>query len=208
MAQPGEDLNTDFEIESLPPKQEHLIRCAYRVMGEKGMNRLSLQDVADEAGVSKAILPYYFASKENLMLLTMRWVLTRVAKRIRRAVSETDGAESKVGAMLDAIFIDPDSNRNFYLVFFDFIGYAARSDRFGDVGATFQEVMGGLYAEIISAGRDEGTFTVSDTREAATVVRAILDGLFTQWLLEENADAEHSRYRETCERATLAYLTA
>ncbi|WP_119068441.1 TetR/AcrR family transcriptional regulator [Rubrobacter indicoceani] len=208
MTRSGEELHTNFEVESLPPKQEHLIRAAYRVMGEKGMNRLSLQDVADEAGVSKAILPYYFASKENLMLTTMRWVLARVARRIRRVVGEAEGAEAKVGAMLDAIFIDPDSNRNFYLVFFDFIGYAARSDRFGDVGTTFQEVMGGLYAEIIEIGRNEGTFSVTDTREAATVVRAILDGLFTQWLLEENADAEHRRYRETCERATLAYLTA
>ncbi|MDQ4064259.1 MAG: TetR family transcriptional regulator, partial [Actinomycetota bacterium] len=61
--------------EVLPPKQAHLIRSAYKVMGEKGINHLSLQDVADEAGVSKAILPYYFDSKENLILLTMRWVL-------------------------------------------------------------------------------------------------------------------------------------
>ena len=58
--------------ESLAPKQARLIRSAYKVIGEKGLNRLSWQDVADEAGVSKAILPYYFDSKENLILLTMR----------------------------------------------------------------------------------------------------------------------------------------
>ncbi len=33
-----------------------------------------------------ADLPYYFDSKENLTLLTMRWVLARVAQRIREAV--------------------------------------------------------------------------------------------------------------------------
>jgi AcrR family transcriptional regulator len=71
------------EGEALAPKQARLIRSAYKVMGEKGLRHLSLQDVADEAGVSKAILPYYFESKENLILLTMRWVLARVAGRIR-----------------------------------------------------------------------------------------------------------------------------
>ena len=107
------------EGEALAPKQAHLIRSAYKVMGEKGLSRLSLQDVADEAGVSKAILPYYFASKENLILLTMRWVLARVAQRIREAIEEVEGAEAKVSAMVDAIFMNPESNRRFYLVFFD-----------------------------------------------------------------------------------------
>ncbi len=70
---------SDHDSEALGPKEAHLIRSAYKVMGEKGLSHLSLQDVADEAGVSKAILPYYFESKENLILLTMRWVLARVA---------------------------------------------------------------------------------------------------------------------------------
>src|SRR5215213_7018430 len=90
--------------EALAPKQAHLIRSAYKVMGEKGLNHLSLQDVADEAGVSKAILPYYFESKENLILLTMRWVLARVARRIHEAIDEVEAAEEKVSAMIDAIF--------------------------------------------------------------------------------------------------------
>lgn len=41
---------SDHDSEALAPKQAHLIRSAYRAMGEKGMNGLSLQDVADEAG--------------------------------------------------------------------------------------------------------------------------------------------------------------
>ena len=197
-----------LEVEALPPKQERLVRSAYKVMGEKGMNNLSLQDVADEAGVSKAILPYYFSSKENLMVTTMRWVLARVARRIREAMSRAEGAEEKVSAMMDAIFIDPASNRGFYLVFFDFLGHAARTDRFGDVGATFQEIVTGLYAEVVRLGREEGVFRVGDTREAATVVRALIDGLFTQWVLERDWERTHARYRSLCERAVLSYLTS
>ena len=41
---------SDHYSEALAPKQAHLIRSAYRVMGEKGINGFSLQDVADEAG--------------------------------------------------------------------------------------------------------------------------------------------------------------
>jgi AcrR family transcriptional regulator len=202
----SEILTPGREVESLAPKQAHLIRSAYKVMGEKGMNKLSLQDVADEAGVSKAILPYYFESKENLTLITMRWVLARVAERIRAAINEVEGAEEKVSAMVDAIFVSPESNRRFYLVFFDFLGYAARNDRFADVGATFHEICNGLYAEVVELGRKESVFRVSDARAGATVVRALVDGLFTQWVQEREWETTHTRYREACKCSILTYL--
>jgi TetR/AcrR family fatty acid metabolism transcriptional regulator len=192
--------------EALAPKQAHLIRSAYKVMGEKGLNHLSLQDVADEAGVSKAILPYYFDSKENLILLTMRWVLARVARRIREAIDQVEGAEEKVSAMVDAIFVGAESNRRFYLVFFDFLGYAARNDRFADVGATFHEICNGLYAEVVRSGQEEGVFHRRDPREAATVVRALVDGLFTQWVQDRDWEKSHAACRELCKRSILTYL--
>lgn len=199
---------SDHDSEALAPKQAHLIRSAYKMMGEKGLSHLSLQDVADEAGVSKAILPYYFDSKENLILLTMRWVLARVAQRIREAIDEVEGAEKKVSAMVDAIFVSPESNRRFYLVFFDFLGYAARNDRFADVGATFHEICNGLYAEVIRVGQEEGVFHKRDAREGATVVRALVDGLFTQWIQDRSWEKSHAECRELCKRSILTYLTA
>ena len=209
MAQPDTLIQvSDRDGDSLAPKQAHLIRSAYKVMGEKGLGRLSLQDVADVAGVSKAILPYYFESKENLILLTMRWVLARVAQRIREAIGRADNAEAKVSAMIDAIFVSGESNRRFYLVFFDFLGYAARNDRFADVGATFHEICNGLYAEVVRAGQHEGVFNDTDAREAATVVRALVDGLFTQWIQDKDWEKTHAEYREICKRSVLAYLTA
>lgn len=199
---------SDRDGEALAPKQAHLIRSAYKVMGEKGLSRLSLQDVADEAGVSKAILPYYFESKENLTLLTMRWVLARVAERIRKAIEEVETAEEKVSAMVEAIFVSPESNRRFYLVFFGFLVHAARNERFGDVSATFHEICNGLYAEVVRAGQEEGVFHTTDPREGAVVVRALVDGLFTQWIQDRNWENTHTEYRELCKRSLLTYLTA
>ena len=199
---------SDRDGEALSAKEAHLVRSAYKMMGQKGMGGLSLQDVADEAGVSKAILPYYFSSKENLILLTMRWVLARVAQRIREAIAEAEGAEAKAKAMIDAIFVGPESNRRFYLVFFDFLGYAARNDKFADVGATFHGICNGLYAEVVRLGQEEGVFNGTDAREAATVVRALVDGLFTQWIQDKGWEKTHAEYREVCKRSVLAYLTA
>lgn len=197
----------DRDGESLAPKQAYLIRSAYKVMGEKGLSRFSLQDVADEANVSKAILPYYFESKENLILLTMRWVLARVAQRIRESIDEVETAEEKVSAMVDAIFVGPESNRRFYLVFFDFLIHAARNERFGDVSSTFHEICNGLYAEVVRSGQEERVFNKTEASEAAAVVRAMVDGLFTQWVQDRDWEQSHDKYREVCKRSILTYLT-
>lgn len=192
--------------EDLNSKQEHLIRHTYRLIGSKGMHRTTLQDVADSAGVSKAVIVYYFKSKDNLVLRTMKWVLARVAQRIRRAIARADSPEDKIKAMIGSIFIDAKRNRNFYLAYTDLIDYAARKDDFQDLSTTFRSVVNSLYADIIRSGLEDGSFKASDADTAATVVRAVIDGLFLQWLQEEAWRSLHPSYKETCTRAVLAYL--
>src|SRR5437764_13256429 len=119
--------------DELSPKVVHLIRSTYTMMGRQGVHGLNLQDVADDAGVSKAILFYYFASKETLILTTMRWVLARVARRIRDSVARAGSAHDNVLAMIDAIFVGPEANRLIYLSFIDMIAYAASYYKIGDL---------------------------------------------------------------------------
>lgn len=192
--------------QALTDKHIHLLRSTYRVLAQRGLQQLSLQHVAAQAGVSKGILLYYFGSKENLILATMRWVLGRVAERIRSAVFKAATTEEKVTAMLDAIFIDPKANRDFYLVLLDLLSTAARLDRFDQINATFRTTVNAVYAHIIEQGIRQGTFHITDATEAAAVVRGIIDGLFLQWLQEADREALHARTRETCKRAVLAYL--
>ena len=192
--------------EDLSPRQVELVRSTYRVMGERGVHEVSLQEIAQVAGVSKATLLYYFKTRENLILATMRWVLLRVAHRIREALATAASAEAKIRAMMDAIFIQPEANRRFYLIYLDTLGYAVRLDRFSRMSATFRAIVNGLYADVIRLGVQEGAFRVADVEEAAAAVRALIDGYFIQWLQEEDWRGRHAAYKQACTQAVLAYL--
>jgi len=187
--------------------QIHIIRSAYRVMGEKGVYRVPLQDIADAAGVSKSVLLYYFKSKENLVLTVMRWVLDQIAERIRASVSQVNSAEERIRLMIDTIFSDPVQNRRFYLTYIGLIDHAASFDSFGRLSATFRSTVNAIYAEVIRDGQERGAFKVGDVAEAATVVRAIIEGLYIQWLQEEDWKRLHSWYKRACLAAVLTYLT-
>lgn len=191
--------------EDLAQPQEALVRAAYRLIGSKGIERTTLQDIADAAGVSKALAVYYFKTKENILLAAIRWVLGRVAERMTGVVDSVETPEEKVHAMVDAIFVDPRRNRDFYLAYTALIGEAARNERFNELNVTFRSIMNVTYADLIRSG--EGTvFVVDSAEEAAMGVRALIDGLFMQWLEESDWIALHDRYKARCARAILRYL--
>jgi TetR/AcrR family transcriptional regulator, fatty acid metabolism regulator protein len=193
-------------LESLAPTQLRIVRSAYKVMGMAGGASFSLQEVADDAGVSKALLIYHFKSKEGLALAALEWALKRVAERIVRAIDPIETAERKVEVMLDAIFARADQNRHFYLVYAELLGHAARLESYGAVATTFHETVNAMYAEVAALGMREGVFTRRDSQEAAVAMRALIDGMFLQWLLERDWRGTHAAYRALCKQAILAYL--
>ncbi|MFV1960672.1 MAG: TetR/AcrR family transcriptional regulator [Acidimicrobiia bacterium] len=194
--------------QDLSRKQIHLIRTTYRAISEKGSHRVSLQEIADRAGVSKGIILYHFTTKDRLMLQTMEWVLRLNAERIRKAIATETNPRQKVLAMIEVIFRNADANRRFYLTYLDLLDHAARVAEFGKLSATFRSIVNALYADVIQSGVSEGVFVVESVDEAAYTLRAIVDGLFLQWLQETNWKSLHPRYREICERSVLTYLRA
>ena len=184
-------------------KQEELLRLAYRLMATKGMHRMTLQDVADAAGMSKANVVYHYKTKEDLVLRAMQWVLERVTVRIVDATSSATGRDAKIRAMIDAIFVDPQRNRNFYIVYAELIAHSSRNGRFAELNSWFREIVTGQYAAVIGSTTRRSKKAVA---EAAMVVRALIDGLFLQWLEEPDWEARHSEYKDLCVRSIITFL--
>jgi TetR/AcrR family transcriptional regulator, fatty acid metabolism regulator protein len=189
--------------ETFSLRQEEVLRVAYRLMATKGMHRMTLQDVADAAGMSKANVVYHYKTKENLVLTTMQWVLERVAARVVEATSSAVGRDEKIRAMIDAIFLDPQRNRTFYIVYAELIAHSSRNGRFAELNGWFREIVTGQYASVI--GSTDGR-SKKDVAESAMVVRALIDGLFLQWLEEPDWKARHTAYKDLTVRSIIAFL--
>lgn len=192
----------------LTPKKIHIIRTTYEAISDKGTHRVSLQEIAHRAGVSKGIILYHFSTRERLLLQTMEWVLQRNAARIRKALATESTPRRQVLVMIRVIFRDAAANREFYLTYLEFLDHAARVDEFGKLHDTFHTIVNKLYSDVIERGVSQGVFTVVDVDEAVQTVRAIVDGLFIQWLQETNWRLLHPHYQEICERSVLTYLRA
>jgi AcrR family transcriptional regulator len=184
-------------------KQEEVLRLAYRLMATKGMHRMTLQEVADAAGMSKANVVYHYKTKEDLVLTVMQWVLGRVADRVGAATASAKGRDAKIRAMIDAIFLDPKRNRNFYIVYAELIAHSSRNGRFAELNGWFREIVTGQYAAVIGSTTRRSKKAVT---ESAMIVRALIDGLFLQWLEEPEWEARHEEYKNLCVRSIIAFL--
>jgi len=191
----------------LSPREEALVRSAYKVMSRQGGHRLSLQDIADEAGVSKGLVLYHFKSKDRLFLTTMRWALVRTAERIRARLAATSEPTEAVAALVEAIFVDPERNHEFTLVYLDLVEHAARVPSFGELSAVTHEIINGLYAEVIADGAARGVFDVDDVDDAAAAMRAYIEGTLLTWL-QDDWRTTHEHHRARCEAGLLRLLGA
>lgn len=62
--------------------QEKILEAARAVFLEKGMDGARMQDIADRAGINKALLHYYFRNKEKLFETVFQEAATRFFPRV------------------------------------------------------------------------------------------------------------------------------
>lgn len=194
--------------ETLSPRAYDLVRSAYQVIARQGSHRLSLQDVADEAGVSKGMVLYYFKSKEHLFLVTMRWALERAAARVRRRVAGAAGPGELIDALVDAVFVGPEQDRDFSLLYLDLIEHTARVPSFEPLSGMAHEIINGLYEEVVRDGVAAGGLRVEDPVAAAAAMRALIDGTFLTWLQRDDWRAAHPEFKALCHHGLRTLLGA
>lgn len=182
-------------------RRSQLLRTVYRVMARDGVHRVPLQKIAEEAGVSKGLLLYHFASKDAMVLEAMQWVLEATAARIRRHIGHAEGTDQILGAILDAIWIEPEANRDFIRFYLDGVEHQARSPRFEEFGDRGRAVINGLYEQVIRDGIEQGCFTVEDAEAAAIQMRGIVEGIFLQWLQRSDWRESHEAHKKLCREA-------
>lgn len=63
--------------------EERIYEAARKVFVRKGMDGARMQEIADEAGMNKALLHYYFRSKENLFKAVFKDIFTTFFDKVR-----------------------------------------------------------------------------------------------------------------------------
>jgi AcrR family transcriptional regulator len=181
--------------------EEAILAATLRLLAARGIERMSLDLLADEVGIAKSSILWHFGSKEELLLRVAERVFDEVARGPAQAIlalptfAERGAATWRFYA--ESVRQRPELRRIIlYLIFESAEGRP-------ELRARLQE----LYRrqrELFEAGF-RGTRAGSDAatrRRIATISIAALDGLFLQWLLDPDAvdlDSMHQELRRLAE---------
>ena len=85
--------------------EEKILEAAKNVFVSKGMEGARMQEIADEAGINKALLHYYFRSKERLFEAIFSEIIKFAFPKITRIVLSEEPVITKIEQIIDA-YID------------------------------------------------------------------------------------------------------
>jgi TetR/AcrR family transcriptional repressor of bet genes len=87
-----------------PVRRKALISAAIDTIHDRGMGQVTMGEIARRAGVSAALAHHYFGGKDQLLLATMRHLLTELGEEIQTRLSQAKTPEGRLSAVIRGNF--------------------------------------------------------------------------------------------------------
>ncbi len=91
--------------------RQRILDEAARLFVKNGYNGISMREIAQASGVSKAGLYYHFLDKEDLFLVILRGYLDRLSNALEKIFQEGGSTRHQVQRVVEAIFAEPPEER-------------------------------------------------------------------------------------------------
>lgn len=139
------------------PRREEILATAIRAFSAKGYGQVSLQEVADEMGITKAAIYYYFKQKQDILGEALTRAGVALAESVRTIAGRDDlTPRMRVHAMLAAHVRNLLSHRALYSVYFSDISQVDARRR--EAMLKEERMYARTFSEAIEAGIESGEF--------------------------------------------------
>ncbi len=110
--------------------EQKIFDAAHTVFLQKGMDGAKMQEIADKAGINKALLHYYYRSKEKLYESVARAILGKAVPVVQQIIENELPLEEKIRRFID--FYISLISRNTFIPLFILTEINKHPDRFID----------------------------------------------------------------------------
>jgi AcrR family transcriptional regulator len=164
-------------------RREAILTAAARVISQRGVRGLRVEEVASEAGVSPPLLYYHFASRQGLV----RAALERASdKAPSAALRSGENAMSGYEAVDEALLAELDEERSVRdnaIVWGEVSATAVFEPELREDVRRVTETWRDTVAHAIRRGMEDGSIRDGiDPDQAAEVLVTLVDGLCNRWL--------------------------
>ncbi|HEX5873026.1 MAG TPA: TetR/AcrR family transcriptional regulator [Pyrinomonadaceae bacterium] len=164
---------------AIAPKEavkDSILDATDRLLARYGYRKMTVEDIAIEAGIGKGTIYLHFSSKEEVVLSHVDRIVDRLKDRLREiARSDAPAAERLRSMLLTRVLFRFDSIQHYTQSLNDLLaalrpGLLARR-------AMYFEAEARIFAEVLASGRQSGELNFDDANATAHALLQATNGL-------------------------------
>lgn len=179
----------DEALGTADQRRVQMLRAALEIISERGYADTRVADVAERAGVSPALVIYYYKTKDQLLTEAIRyyedtWYAVGQARIASMPTAAARLEEYVAMTCLPEAGPEPADSWQLWL---DFWTQATRNEAVASVRRKSDERWREAIVTLVREGQDTGEFRDIDAAGFAIYLSALLDGLTVQLALDDPA---------------------
>lgn len=164
-------------------RRQELVRAAWRVIADRGIDEVTIREIAREAGYSAGVLAHYFENKDDLLVHALRLSHEQIYRRYDAEVDTPVRHEALHSVLMDNLPLDKQRDLETRIE----MSFWARSLRNASLSGIQHDESGylrGLLRRLVEGSQAEGTVAAEHSPEAVVdLLAALIDGISLHGLL-------------------------
>ncbi|MEW6718403.1 MAG: TetR/AcrR family transcriptional regulator [Chloroflexota bacterium] len=162
-------------------RRNQILEAASRIFAKSGFYEARMDDIAEEADLSKGTLYWYFKSKDEIIIAIFERLFERECADLRALHVASGSASERLLAFSERAIGDIRNILNLMPIMYEFVALAFRRELVQDAFRRFLKNYLDALVPIVQQGVDGGEFRAVDAQEVAIAVGAIFEGTILLW---------------------------
>lgn len=170
-------------------RRTQMLEAAAEVIGERGLCDTRIADVAERAGLSPALVVYYFGSKEKLLTEALAYAEDLFYIEAFRELTGIEGAGDRLARLIELACppVERRATDEYWALWVELWSRSLRNGEAARKREALDRRWRNTIAEVVREGQRGGEFGPADPERFATYLSALMDGLALQMLLKDSA---------------------
>lgn len=162
-------------------RKNQILEAATRVFTQRGFDEARMDDIVEEAGLSKGTLYWYFESKEALITTIVDRIFDWETAHMREIIASEVPAPRKLEAIVDSTIEDLERMRPLMPILFEFWSLSLRKETVKQTIKRYYQRFLDLIEPVIQQGIEAGDFRPLDVTRVAITIVAVFEGTMLMW---------------------------
>jgi AcrR family transcriptional regulator len=161
-------------------RRAQIVDAACRIINRKGIQSASLAEIEQEAGISRGVLTYHFASKESIILAVFDATIARIKEGVDARLAGARSGWERLESVLEFVLTRKPPNDEFDYLNYTFLAQMSHREDFrARLAAEYAEIRGRIAEDIAGEAR-RGGVKPGDLKALAAIIHGALSGLVMQ----------------------------